>query len=319
MDRFDQITTFVRVIELQGFSAAARDLGVAASVVTTHIQALEQRLGARLLNRTTRSVKPTELGESYYRHCVDLLSRLQQADSFVESMQTTPRGMLRVNTSLALTELIAPVVTEYTARFPDVSVRMIATGRHVDFVEEQFDVAIRHTLPPNASLIVRKLAEYDFVVCASPKYLANRPRPKKPADLADHNCIIYTDSEFGNRWPIFDSPKDLQVRGNLQTNSGVVLARAAENGQGIVILPRFAAADALADGRLVELLAQHNTLRNPISAIHPHRGLVPTKTTMFVEMVAKHLQKVVACAQSRTRPRAAKALGSRSSVAITPA
>ena len=132
MDRFDQIATFVRVVELGGFSAAARDLGMAASVVTTQIQALEQRLGARLLNRNTRSVKVTEVGEAYYRRCVDLLGRLEQADGFVESMQTTPRGMLRVNTSLALADLVTPVISEYTAQFPDISVRLIATGRQVD-------------------------------------------------------------------------------------------------------------------------------------------------------------------------------------------
>jgi len=303
MDRFDQIATFVRVVELGGFSAAARDLGMAASVVTTQIQALEQRLGARLLNRNTRSVKVTEVGEAYYRRCVDLLGRLEQADGFVESMQTTPRGMLRVNTSLALADLVTPVISEYTAQFPDISVRLIATGRQVDFIEEQFDVSIRHMMPTNGSLIVRKLADYDFVVCASPKYFANRPRPEAPADLADHNCIIYTDSEYGNRWPIFNPPQDIKVGGNLQTNSVIVLLRAAENGQGIVVLPRFAAANALAEGRLIELLTEHTTLRNPICAIHPHRGLVPTKTTAFIDMVAEHLQQVFARCKSQSRHR----------------
>jgi DNA-binding transcriptional LysR family regulator len=303
MDRFDQIATFVRVVELGGFSAAARDLGMAASVVTTHIQALEQRLGARLLNRNTRSVKVTEVGEAYYRRCVDLLNRLEQADGFVESMQTAPRGTLRVNTSLALADLITPVITQYTAQFPDISVRLIATGRQVDFIEQQFDVSIRHGMPTNGSLIVRKLAEYDFVVCASPKYFADRRRPQTPEDLADHNCVLYTDSEYGNRWPIFDSPKDVKVSGNLQTNSPIVLLRAAENGHGIVVLPRFAAASALAEGRLIELLVEQTTLRKPICAIHPHRGLVPTKTTVFIDMVAEHLRRVLAPGKSQSRRR----------------
>ena len=119
MDRFDQMTTFVRVVELGGFAAAARDLGAAPSAVTTHIQALEQRLGARLLNRNTRHVKPTEVGEAYYKYCVDVLNRLEQAESLVESMQGKPRGVLRLNTSMLIAYLIPPVIADYTAQFPE--------------------------------------------------------------------------------------------------------------------------------------------------------------------------------------------------------
>ncbi len=273
MDRVDQITTFVRVVELGGFAAAARDLGAAPSAVTTHIQALEQRLGARLLNRNTRHVKPTEVGEAYYKHCVDVLSRLEEAESLVASMQAKPRGVLRLNASVLIASLITPVIPDYTAQFPEVSVRLIATGRQVDFIEEQFDVSIRHRIPDNDSLIVRKLAEYDFVVCASPSYLVNRPRLETPADLAEHNCILYTDSGYGDRWPIFDGPEEVTVKGNLQTNSPLVLLGAAE---------------------------AHTTLRRPICAIYPHRGLVPPKAAVFVDMVAAHLQRVLAPARSET-------------------
>ena len=294
MDRFDQMTTFVRVVELGGFAAAARDLGAAPSAVTTHIQALEQRLGARLLNRNTRHVKPTEVGEAYYRYCLDVLNRLEQAENLVESMQGKPRGVLRLNTSVLVANLITPVIADYTAQFPDVSIRLIATGRHVDFIEEQFDVSIRHSMPDNDSLIVRKLAEYDFVVCASPNYLANRPRPEAPADLVGHNCILYTDSGYGDRWPVFDCPEAVAVKGNLQTNSPLVLLGAAEAGEGIVVLPRFLAANALAEGRLLGLLSEHTTLRKPICAIYPHRGLVPAKAAVFVDMVAAHLHRVLA-------------------------
>src|SRR5260370_42364152 len=118
MARVDQIKPFVRVVELGGFAAAARDLGAAPSAVTTHIQALEQRLGARLLNRNTRHVKPTDVGQAYYRHCVDVLRRFEQADGLVESMQATPRGLLRVNTSIPVGDPIIPVIADYTAQFP---------------------------------------------------------------------------------------------------------------------------------------------------------------------------------------------------------
>jgi DNA-binding transcriptional LysR family regulator len=305
MDRFDQITTFVRVVELGGFSAAARDLDVAPSVVTSHVQALEQRLGARLLNRNTRHVKPTDVGQAYYRHCVDVLKRFEQADSLVESMQATPRGLLRVNASIPVGDLITPVITDYTAQFPEVSVRMIATGREVDFIEEQFDVSFRHAMPANDSLIVRKLAEYDYVVCASPKYFLNRPQPRSPDDLAAENCILYTDSKFGDRWPIFQSHDAITARGNLQTNSPLTLLKAAENGQGIVVLPCFTAASPLADGRLIRILKDYPTVLYPIVAIHPHRGLVPTKAVVFIDMVAKYLRDILPAAGSEPRQRSA--------------
>jgi DNA-binding transcriptional LysR family regulator len=310
MDRFDQITTFVRVVELGGFSAAARDLGVAPSVVTSHVQALEQRLGARLLNRNTRHVKTTDVGQAYYLHCVDVLMRFAQADGLVESMQATPRGLLRVNTSIPVGDLITPVIADYTAQFPDVSVRMISTGREVDFIEEQFDVSIRHAMPDNDSLIVRKLAEYDYVVCASPEYFLNRPQPQTPDDLAAQNCIVYTDSKFGDRWPIFQSHDAITAHGNLQTNSPMALLSAAESGQGIVVLPCFTAAGPLAEGRLIRILKDHPTVRYPIVAVHPHRGLVPTKAVVFLDMVAKYLRDVVPCSgaqlEMRSMPRLAE-------------
>jgi DNA-binding transcriptional LysR family regulator len=275
-------------------------------VVTSHVQALEQRLGARLLNRNTRHVKPTDVGEAYYKHCVDVLKRFEQADGLVESMQATPRGLLRINVSIPIGDLITPVIAEYTAQFPEVSVRMISTGREVDFIEEQFDVSIRHAMPANDSLIVRKLAEYYYVVCASPKYFQNRLPPQTPGDLANENCIQYTDSKFGDRWPVFASHAPITARGNLQTNSPMTLLRAAENGQGIVILPCFTAASPLADGRLVRILENHPPARYPIVAIYPHRGLVPTRAVVFVDMVAQYLRGIIPAAEAELPLRSAQ-------------
>jgi len=293
MDKLAQITSFVRVVELGGFSAAARDLQVAPSVVTTQIQALEQQLGVRLLNRNTRSVKPTEVGEAYYERCLDLLKRLEVADDYVQSMQAVPRGMLRLNVSLSLIDLVAPVISDYTQQYPEVSVRMIMSGREVDLIEEQFDLAIRHRVPSNGSLIVRKLAEFHLVVCASPKYFAKRPMPEKPSDLVNHNCLIYTDSGTGDRWPIF-TDGGLSVHGNFSSNSVFALRDAAERGLGIVVLPQYAAAASLAAGRLIPILERYNTIGRPIAAVYPHRGLVPTKTTVFVDMLKKHIPQALA-------------------------
>jgi DNA-binding transcriptional LysR family regulator len=293
MDRLNQITTFVRVVELRGFAAAARDLKLAPSVVTTQIQSLEQRLGVRLLNRNTRSVKPTEVGEAYYQRCLDLLKRFDIADDLAQSMQAAPRGMLRLNVSLPLVDLVTPVISDYAREYPEVSVRMIITGRPVDLVEDHFDLAVRHGMPQNGSLIVRTLAESSLVVCASPKYFADRPMPEKPSDLVDHNCLIYTDSGTADRWTIF-SEGEVSVHGNFQTNSVTALRNAAENGQGIVVMPEFAAAPSLAAGRLVAILREYTTVKKPVTVTYPHRGLVPTKTTVFVDMLTKHIPKALA-------------------------
>lgn len=305
MDKLAQITTFVRVVELGGFSAAARDLQVAPSVVTTQVQALEQRLGVRLLNRNTRSVKATEVGEGYYERCRDLLKRLEVADDYVQSMQGVPRGVLRLNVSLPLIDLVTPVISEFTEQYPEVSVRMIMSGRDLDLIDEHFDLAIRHRMPTSGSLIVRKLADVHLIVCASPKYFAKRRIPEKPSDLVDHNCLIYTDSGSGDRWPIFSTDTDLSVHGNLSSNSIFALRDAAENGQGIVVLPQYAAASSLAAGRLIAILQQYTTIARPIAAVYPHRGLIPTKTTVFLDMLKKRIPRALAaveCPLPQTAP-----------------
>jgi DNA-binding transcriptional LysR family regulator len=289
MDQLNQMSTFVKVVERGGFSAAARDLNVAPSVVTSHVQALEKRLGARLLNRNTRHVHPTEAGEAYYQRCADLLKRVEEADEIVNSMQSTPAGVLRLNASLLVPHLITPVISEYAAWYPSVSVRLMVTGRMVDLIEENYDMAVRHKAPPNPGLIVRKVANYRFLVCGSPAYFAKRPKPEKPSDLAAHNCLIYTDSEQGERWPIFNTHDDMLLTGNLHSNNIAALVEAAENGQGITVAPDFALHDSLRAGRLVAVLTEYTTSTYPITVVYPHRGSLPTKVRLFVEMLAKRL------------------------------
>ncbi len=294
MDQLHQMATFVQVVEHGGFSAAAREIGVAPSVVTTQIQALEKRLGARLLNRNTRHVNPTEAGEAYYRRCTDLLRRVEEADEIVGSMQTTPTGVLRLNASVLVPNLITPVISGYAAHYPGVSVRLTVTGRMVDLIEDNYDIAVRHKAPPNPGLIVRKVADYRFMVCGSPKYFEQRAKPNKPADLVDHNCLIYTDSEHGERWPIFNTDDDMLVAGSLHSNNIMSLVEAAENGLGLTVAPHFAVEDSLRRGRLIAVLTEFTTSTFPIAAIYPHREAMPLKVRLFIDMLAKHLRALPA-------------------------
>jgi DNA-binding transcriptional LysR family regulator len=290
MDQLTYMSTFVKVIERGGFAAAARELHLAPSIVTAHVQALEKRLGARLLNRTTRRVSPTEAGEAYYARCMDLLQRVEEADEFVGTIQNAPRGGLRLNSSLLLPSLITPVISRYSALYPEVSVRLIVTGRMVDLVEEQYDIAVRHKQPANPGLIVRKLAEFRFLVCGSPRYFEKRPKPSRPSDLLDHNCLIYTDSEAGERWPIFSTDDDMHLKGTFQSNNLMALVQAAEDGQGLTVAPDFMVEDALRQGRLVSVLDHFATTMFPITIVYPHREFLPVKVRLFADMLNDSLK-----------------------------
>src|SRR6476659_27001 len=189
MDRMTSMATFVKVAESGGFSAAARTLGMSPSMVTAHVQSLEERLGVRLLNRSTRRVSLTEVGQAYYERCLQILADVDDAENVAQALQSNPRGTLRLNASVALPPFLAPAIAEFTALYPDVSISMTMTDRMVDLVEEGFDLAIRTFVTPDSSLIIRRIATYRLLVCGSPEYLAKHGTPQQPSDLVNHNCL----------------------------------------------------------------------------------------------------------------------------------
>ena len=192
MDHLVNLTAFVRVVENGGFTAAARHLNLSTTMVSNHVQELEDRLGARLLNRTTRKVSLTEIGRQYYERSLHILAELDEADRAAGALNATPRGQLRVHCHPTLARFIAPVVTAYLRDNPDVSVDLRRGDQMIDLLEEEFDLAIRLSVPPDSSLMVRRLADWRYVLCCSPSYLETHPEPVSPADLSAHNCILYT-------------------------------------------------------------------------------------------------------------------------------
>jgi DNA-binding transcriptional LysR family regulator len=294
MDRMLEMTTFVKVVDSGGFSAAARALSVSASVVTTHIQTIEDRLGVRLLNRTTRHVSTTEAGRVFYDSCVRILAEVDEAERAAQELQSSPRGTLRLNVDVAIPRLIAPVVAEFTILHPDVSVVMAMTNRMVDLVEEGFDLAIRIIPLPDSSLMIRRLAHFGFVACGAPAYFARRGIPKEPADLANHNCMIYSDSPWRKQWEFIGADgKDLLVpiSGNLQANNSDALRFGALHGQGLMYTPRFLVADDLKSGRLVPILTEFQTAELTIDAVYPHRSHLPAKVSSFIDLLLKHFRE----------------------------
>ena len=177
MDRLTSLTAFVRVVDAGGFSAAGRKLNMSTTMVSNHVQALEDRLGARLLNRTTRKVSLTEIGKAYYDRCTQILADIEQADDIAGALQSTPRGTLRIYTNTHLVQFLSPVVAEFLAAYPDVKVDLVIGERNVDLIDENFDLAVRMTPTPDSSLIVRSLATWRHVLCCSHGYVEKHGKP----------------------------------------------------------------------------------------------------------------------------------------------
>jgi DNA-binding transcriptional LysR family regulator len=290
MDRLTSLTAFVRVVDTGGFSAAGRRLNLSTTMVSNHVQALEERLGARLLHRTTRKVSLTEIGKTYYDRCVQILADIEQADDIAGAMQSTPRGTLRIYTATHVVPFIAPVVSEFLAAYPEVKVDLSMGEGTIDLIEEGFDVAIRLTPPPDSSLIVRSLATWRHVLCCSHAYIETHGRPEQLSDLAERNCLRHMNYPY-DEWRFIDrkgAPASVRISGRLICNSGETLRRAALDGIGIALAAGFLVHDDLESGRLVRLLPEYRTVELSMNAVYPHRHHLSAKVRTFIDMLAHH-------------------------------
>jgi len=291
MDRLTSLTAFVQVVDNGGFSAAGRKLNMSTTMVSNHIQALEERLGVRLLNRTTRKVSVTEVGRAYYDRATQILTDLEQADDVASAQQSTPRGTLRVHTATHVVPFVAPVVGEFLATYPEVKVDLRMGEANVDLIEEGFDVALRMTPPPDSSLIVRKLATWRHVLCCSHGYLEKHGRPEQLAELADRNCIRHAMYPFGDDWHFTDrkgAPASVRVTGRLVSNSGETMRIAALQGVGVCLAAGFLVQDDLEAGRLVRLLPEYRPVEMSMNAVYPHRHHLSAKVRTFIDMLLNH-------------------------------
>ena len=215
MDRLASITAFVRVAEKGGFSAAARSLNISTTTVSDQVQALENALGVRLFNRTTRRVSLTDVGRDYYERCSQILQELAEADEAAGALQATPRGRLRAYCHQGLTRFIAPVSTAFLADYPEIALDLRTGDAMIDLVQEGFDLALMPASPPDSTLIRRTLAKWHLVLCCAPDYLKTHSLPRSPAELAGHNCLLYAYSTFGGEFPFIDpagNPVAVRVR-----------------------------------------------------------------------------------------------------------
>jgi DNA-binding transcriptional LysR family regulator len=291
MDRLTSLTAFVRVVDNAGFSAAARKLNMSTTMVSNHVQALEERLGVRLLNRTTRKVSLTEIGRGYYERCTQILADIAQADDIAGALQSTPRGTLRIYTNTHIVQFLSPVVAEFLASFAEVKVDLAIGERNVDLIDENYDISVRMLSPPDSSLIVRSLATWRHVLCCSHGYLEKHGRPAVLAELAERNCIRHASYPYGDEWHFVDrkgASASVKVTGNLISSSGETLHRAALAGVGIFLAPGFLVHDDLESGNLVRLLPEYRTVEFSMNAIYPHRHHLSAKVRTFIDLLVRH-------------------------------
>ena len=288
MDRFASIAASVRVAESGGFTTAARRLDLSTTTVSDHVQALENALGVRLLNRTTRQVILTEIGREYYERCAQILHELEEANEAAGALQVTPRGQLRVYCQKGVGPFIAPVVTGFLSQYPEVSVDLRDGDAMIDLVQERFDLAIMPVSPPDSTLVRRTLAKWHPLLCCAPAYLEKHPEPRSPADLVGHNCLLYAYTPFRDRWPFLDTRGNTlmaRVPATLVTTSITVLRAVAVAGLGLWLSAPFIVSDLLASKELVPLVRDYRLPEMEIVALYPHRRHLTAKVRAFLDML----------------------------------
>jgi DNA-binding transcriptional LysR family regulator len=283
---------FTTVVDIGSFAGAADKLDLSRGMATRYVAQLETHLGVRLLNRSTRKLSLTEAGSDYYQRATQVLAMVEEAENSVAQNASTPRGILRVTSSVAFgVHHLGWAITEYLQTYPDVQVEVTLNDRAVDLIEEGFDLAIRVAREIDPGLIARKLTYACMVACASPGYLKQHGIPKSPEDLTSHNCLSYTYWSQGNEWRFRRKGVERKVRvsGNLRGNNGHILIEAAIDGLGVILQPTFLAYEALREGKLVRILADWETDNLTVFAVYPNRQFLPPKVRSFIDFLTERL------------------------------
>jgi len=283
--RWENIEAFERVVRLGSFTRAADDLGVSRSHVSRQINALENRLDAQLLLRTTRKVSTTDVGQAFYMQCRQVLDNLDEAERAVLDLQANPRGILRVTVAGAFGEdFIAPAALDFMAEYRDLIVELNFSNRLIDLISEGYDVAIRAGTLKDSSLIARRISTRKLLTCASPEYLLRNGTPSSIHSLTNHNCLLGTLDSW--RFRENGRNQDLRVSGNWRSNNGRSLLRATRAGLGLVQLPSFYLDQDIVDGALLPVLEDYNPTDTGVWAVYPHNRHLSAKVRLFVNFLA---------------------------------
>ncbi len=294
MDKFQQMQSFVAVVDAGSFVRAADTLGASKAAVSRHVAELEQRIGARLLNRTTRKLSLTDDGRAFYERCSEILEAIDAAEAGLHARSGEASGRLRVSAPVTLGNLyLAPLWGRFLALHPRVTLEVSLSDRTVDVVEEGYDLAIRIAQAQPPSLIGRKLASSRIVLCASPAYLKRHGEPAHPHELAQHDVIAYSYWSSGNEWR-FDGPRgpvQVTVQPRLYANSGDTCRAAALEHQGIILQPDFLVGEDLRAGRLQALLPDYHSPALEIYALYASRKQLPLKLRYLVDFLVQSFRR----------------------------
>lgn len=293
MDRITGVQLFARIVETGSFSKASADLGITQPTATKHVAALEAKLGARLLNRNTRGVSATEIGALYYERCKAIQRELEEAENLASLLQSKVRGQLRISTSVAFGRRIAtPLALRFMREHPEIQVDLSFDDRYVNLVEQGVDVALRMGRLADSALGARYLGTNPWLAAASPQYLAARGTPRVPADLAGHACLVYSSVQGDDLWQ-FTAPSgethSVPVSGPLRSNNLSAVLAACRAGMGLAVLPWYVARESLADGSIVQVLADHALPAQELHAVFPSPKLVPGKVRSFIDYLKEQL------------------------------
>ncbi|MCH9000548.1 MAG: LysR family transcriptional regulator [Proteobacteria bacterium] len=291
MEDLSAMAVFARVVEMESFSGAARALGLSKSAVSKRVGRLEDRMGLRLLNRTTRRLSLTEAGAAFYQGCRRVVAEAEAAERAVTRLASAPRGRLKVNAPMSFgVRHLAPALPDFMARYPELNVDLTLNDRVVDLVEEGFDLAIRIARLAESSLIARRLAPNRLVLCAAPSYLAAHGAPRAVEDLKGHECLLYSYQAAGDVWRLCGpgGERRLAVTGRLRINNGDALLAAALGGLGVALLPCFICGQDLRAGRLIQVLpAWSGPADTAIAAVYPASRNLSPKVRVFVDFLTE--------------------------------
>ncbi|WP_137935944.1 LysR family transcriptional regulator [Chitinivorax sp. B] len=295
MDTLLSMRIFRSVVELGGFARAADRLNLSPALVSKHVAHLEHHLGARLLNRTTRSQSLTEAGKTYFSCCQEMLNELDEVESLISTNTSCPRGVLRVSAPISFgVRHLGPLIAGYQARYPDVKLDVDLSDRIVDLVEDGYDVALRVSSQPHPTLIARSLCPARLLLVASPAYLDKHGRPQHPDELPTHRCITYAYNSTGNIWH-FNGPDGhhaVSVVSVLQVNNGELACHAAVAGVGLADMPAFLLADEISMGKLELAMPDYQLESFTLYAVYSNRQYLSAKIRTFVDYMAEQLGPV---------------------------
>ena len=283
---------FTHVAEASGFTAASTRLGLSRAAVSKHIAQLEAHLGGQLLQRTTRRVSLTEIGQAYYQRCKQILEDIDDAECLVTGLNSEPRGTLRLNVPMTFgIKQIAPLMNRLISQFPQLSIDLSLNDRLVDVVDEGYDLVIRIAALKESNLVARRLAPSRHILCAAPGYLDQHGRPENADDLTRHPCLRYTYTSNSNEWRLLKDRVEHRVRikGPLLVNNGDALCTAAEHGAGITLLPTFIAGDSIRNGKLEVVLPDYDCPELGIFAVYSSRRHQSAKVRALIDFLASEI------------------------------